>query len=380
METISRKELSMMFNVDRQTAYIILRDLRPVKMDLPYLWERQPALDLFNQWVQKQKSPRKVARLCSKHKCTVTDIIISGRQFGVGARTRLYTELDIEIYKKIDDVLTAQRCQRENDRESVKADATHIDWWTSEMAADRLGITSSFARRICRTLYRVAINKINYYKAVDVRDALKQFQGQKHVSVSRLIATFRVDTKQVEEDLIAIEANLPISLKDYPYISRQDFEVLWAMYENDDLRRVSRKRYDASRDCAKADKPQSFPQATQDSSPGQTPQPEAPKRRSSPAQSWAREALAGDPAPKKKSWKPEVSHPWREPRKPITQRGVLYIPASKKYRAFYMSTRTLSRVVIGEYDTKNEAVAALERDQPFTFEAQPEPHQFGRYS
>jgi hypothetical protein len=199
-----------------------------------------------------------------------------------------------------------------------------------------------------------------------VEKGLDDFCKQKQVPVHQLIKVFEVSLQTVEQDIDALEVKRMAPLKEAPFVDRETFEVLWAMYENDDLRRKKPGRIRTPRD----DRPKAEPAQEL------IPEPTERKLPGSQVIAWAKSVVGAGNAPK-----PKHGHPWRERRGSCqSSQGVIYMPNARgpKFRAFYYSATQKKRITIGEYETKQEAQEALGNDPANVFETNfSEPQQYG---
>ena len=365
-DLISRREISECYGISRGNVYLVLRGLRPVKLDPPYLWEREKALEHIEQWLQKYREPRKARGLCYKHKCSISDVNLAAFSLGQTKRFRMNDGVEADLYNQIDQLLVERKSERDQFRNQANADKLELVWLRAETIRDRYRLSQSFTRRLCALLPRTPIHNSNRYHIADVEKGLDDFCKQKQVPVHQLIKVFEVSLQTVEQDIDALEVKRMAPLKEAPFVDRETFEVLWAMYENDDLRRKKPTRIRTPRD----DRPK--PEPTQEL----IPEPTERKLPGSQVIAWAKSVVGAGAAPK-----PKHGHPWRERRGSCqSSQGVIYMPNARgpKFRAFYYSATQKKRITIGEYETKQEAQEALGNDPANVFETNfSEPQQFG---
>jgi hypothetical protein len=365
-DLISRREISECYGISRGNVYLVLRGLRPVKLDPPYLWEREKALEHIEQWLQKYREPRKARGLCYRHKCSISDVNLAAFSLGQTKRFRMNDGVEADLYNRIDKVLLERKSERDQFRNQANADKLELVWLRSETIRDRYRLSQSFTRRLCALLPRTPIHNSNRYHIADVEKGLDDFCKQKQVPVHQLVKVFEVSLQTIEQDIDALEVKRMAPLKEAPFVDRETFEVLWAMYENDDLRRKKPTRIRTPRD----DRPKAEPE------PVLIPEPTERKLPGSQVIAWAKSVVGSGNAPK-----PKHGHPWRERRGSCqSSQGIIYMPNARgpKFRAFYYSATQKKRITIGEYETKQEAQEALGNDPANVFETNfSEPQQFG---
>lgn len=365
-DLITRKEISDFYGINRANVYFVLRGLRPIKIAKPYAWEKEKACELIEDWLKKEREPKKARGLCYKHKCSISDVNIAGFAVGLKRRVRMNDGIDADIYNQIDLLLTEQKEQRNQSRIEAQADKLETVWLSSETIRDRYRLSQSFTRRLCARLPRVCLRNTNRYHISHVEKGLDDFCKQKQVPVHQLVQIFTVTLQTIEQDIDALEVPRVAPINESPFVDRETFEILWAMYENDDLRRTKAPPKSRLRETASLNIPE----------PVLIPEPTERKLPNSQVIAWAKAVVGSGAAPK-----PKHTHPWREKRGSCqSSQGVIYMPNARgpKFRAFYYSASQKKRITIGEYETKKEAMEALGNDPATVYETNfSEPQQYG---
>jgi len=167
-DLISRREISECYGISRGNVYLVLRGLRPVKLDPPYLWEREKALEHIEQWLQKYREPRKARGLCYKHKCSISDVNLAAFSLGQTKRFRMNDGVEADLYNQIDQLLVERKSERDQFRNQANADKLELVWLRAETIRDRYRLSQSFTRRLCALLPRTPIHSSDRYHIADV--------------------------------------------------------------------------------------------------------------------------------------------------------------------------------------------------------------------